>query len=100
MTPSKRDVERRVDKLEPKDEDDTLTVRINHEHVDEDGEVVDEETELFRLGTDALADGRRGACWRPDRLCPNSIRGLTTEKRRRDGRERDAVVFFDRIARA
>jgi hypothetical protein len=53
MTPSKRDVERRVDKLEPKDEDDTLTVRINHEHVDEDGEVVDEETELFRLGTDA-----------------------------------------------
>ncbi|MCX2819886.1 hypothetical protein EGH25_11045 [Haladaptatus sp. F3-133] len=64
MTPSKRDVERRVDKLEPKDEDDTLTVRINHEHVDEDGEVVDEETELFRLGTDALADGRSGACWR------------------------------------
>jgi len=52
-----RDIERRVDELEPEDEDDTLTVRINHETVDKNGEVVDEETEVFRLGTDEDAGG-------------------------------------------
>jgi len=52
-----RDIERRLDELEPEDEDDPLTVVINHETVDKDGEVVDEETEVFRLGTDEDAGG-------------------------------------------
>ena len=50
-----RDIERRVDKLEP--EDDALTVRINHETVDKDGDVVDKETEVFRFGTDEDTGG-------------------------------------------
>lgn len=46
-----REIERRMDRLEPDDEDDVLTVRINHEHVDENGEVMHKETEVIRLGT-------------------------------------------------
>ena len=46
---SSREIERRVDELEPKGEDDALTVVINHGTVDEDGEVVDEETEVIHL---------------------------------------------------
>jgi len=46
---SSRDIERRVDELEPEDEDDVLTVVINHETVDEDGEVVNEETEVIHI---------------------------------------------------
>ena len=45
-----REIERRVDRLEP-DDDNVLTVRINHEHVDEDGDVVDRETEVIELRT-------------------------------------------------
>jgi hypothetical protein len=46
-----REIERRVDRLGPDDEDEVLTVRINHEHVDEDGDVVDRETEMIELRT-------------------------------------------------
>jgi hypothetical protein len=33
-------------------EDEVLTVRINHKHMDEDGDVVDRETEVFHFGAD------------------------------------------------
>lgn len=53
-----RDIERRVDELEPEDEDDALTVVINHETVDKDGKVVEEETEVIHLnGVDGDTGG-------------------------------------------
>jgi len=46
---SKRDIQNRIERLSD-DENADLTVTINHSHVDEDGDVVDEETEVIQIG--------------------------------------------------
>jgi len=47
--PSKRDIQNRIES--PRDDENAdLTLTINHSHVDEDGDVVDEETEVIQIG--------------------------------------------------
>jgi hypothetical protein len=48
---TKRSIERRLDDLEgDEDEGGGMVVQINHEYVDENGDVVDRETEVIELG--------------------------------------------------
>ena len=50
--PTKRDIESRLNEFDD-DNSGAQTVRINHEYVDEDGVVVERETEVIELGGDS-----------------------------------------------
>jgi len=49
--PTKSHVERRLDRLSDDESTDDLTVTINHEHVNEDGDVIGTDTEVIQMNT-------------------------------------------------